>query len=134
VLRRGFAELQVLEKRKNFTIYKMPNHVNKAKIMELKEYKEAPEPLIRSFTPYVMENPRISDKKYYWCSCGLSRKQPFCDSSHIPTAFKPVVFQVEERVKEVYLCLCKHTTSPPYCDGKACKEHQVVSESHNTRS
>ena len=120
VLSRSFAELEVLEKRRNFTIYKVPNHTKKQVHMELNEFESKAEPVVCSFTPYRMENPRISEKKYYWCSCGLSRKQPFCDSSHMQTPFKPVVFQVEEPVKEVHLCMCKHTKQAPYCDGKSC--------------
>ncbi|MCP9475464.1 MAG: CDGSH iron-sulfur domain-containing protein [Nitrospira sp.] len=53
---------------------------------------------------------------YYWCSCGRSRDQPFCDGSHQGTEFEPVEFTVTEQ-KEVALCQCKRTKTPPYCDG-----------------
>ena len=51
-----------------------------------------------------------------WCACGLSKAQPLCDDSHRGTGIEPLAFvlEVEERVM---LCLCKHTASPPYCDG-----------------
>uniref|UniRef100_UPI00398EA9AB CDGSH iron-sulfur domain-containing protein 3, mitochondrial-like isoform X2 n=1 Tax=Pristiophorus japonicus TaxID=55135 RepID=UPI00398EA9AB len=57
-------------------------------------------------------------KRYSWCACGHSRKQPFCDGTHktIPWAPCSLKFRVEE-AKTVWLCGCKHTKSPPYCDG-----------------
>lgn len=53
---------------------------------------------------------------YYWCACGRSQNQPFCDGSHRVTEFKPVAFTIEEK-KEVWLCQCKHSSNKPYCDG-----------------
>ncbi len=55
-------------------------------------------------------------KRYWWCSCGRSAKQPFCDGSHKGTGFKPVKIEAEED-KSVWLCVCKQTKNPPYCDG-----------------
>ena len=55
-------------------------------------------------------------KAYFWCACGRSRKQPFCDSSHKGTSFSPIQFKPEES-KTVWLCGCKHTKSSPMCDG-----------------
>ncbi|RMG81532.1 MAG: CDGSH iron-sulfur domain-containing protein [Bacteroidetes bacterium] len=63
--------------------------------------------------PYVME---VEPKKYAWCSCGRSEKQPFCDGSHKGTEFRPVVVEIEEK-KKVAWCGCKHTGNPPFCDG-----------------
>ncbi|MEL7035551.1 MAG: CDGSH iron-sulfur domain-containing protein [Cyanobacteria bacterium J06592_8] len=73
-----------------------------------------------------MTNPKIFDKKptqmelepgtYYWCSCGYSEGQPFCDGSHQGTEFTPVSFEVTEK-KSVAFCLCKQTKNAPYCDG-----------------
>jgi len=56
------------------------------------------------------------DKKYAWCACGRSEKQPFCDSSHKSTELKSLVFK-PEKDDEVWLCQCKQTKNPPYCDG-----------------
>lgn len=73
-----------------------------------------------------MANPTIYQKspigielepgKYYWCACGNSKNQPFCDGSHRGTEFTPVEFQITEK-KQVWLCLCKNTKNKPYCDG-----------------
>lgn len=57
------------------------------------------------------------DKTYYWCSCGLSKKQPFCDGAHKTIeGKKSLPFQVDESEKR-FLCNCKHTKTPPFCDG-----------------
>ncbi len=55
-------------------------------------------------------------EEYYWCSCGQSRNQPFCDGSHRGTEFTPTTFSVGE-AQEAYLCQCKRTSTPPFCDG-----------------
>jgi len=55
-------------------------------------------------------------KDYFWCSCGLSSKQPFCDGSHKSTDFKPVKYTAEEDGK-VFFCACKQTGNAPKCDG-----------------
>jgi CDGSH-type Zn-finger protein len=54
--------------------------------------------------------------KYWWCSCGRSAKQPFCDGSHKGTEFSPVPFELSE-TKKVWLCGCKHSDKKPMCDG-----------------
>jgi len=56
------------------------------------------------------------DKRYAWCTCGLSDKQPFCDGSHKGYDMHPHVFVAEED-KTVHLCNCKQTKNGPYCDG-----------------
>jgi CDGSH-type Zn-finger protein len=53
---------------------------------------------------------------YYWCSCGKSSNQPFCNGAHQDTSFEPLAFTAEKD-EEVYLCACKHTKNAPYCDG-----------------
>ena len=56
------------------------------------------------------------NKSYFWCSCGLSSKQPFCDGSHKNTAFTPVKFIADE-TKKMFFCTCKQTNNQPFCDG-----------------
>jgi mannose-6-phosphate isomerase-like protein (cupin superfamily)/CDGSH-type Zn-finger protein len=58
-----------------------------------------------------------SGRTYYWCSCGRSSKQPFCDGSHAGTDFQPLKFTAAAGNEEALLCGCKHTKTPPYCDG-----------------
>ena len=53
---------------------------------------------------------------YYWCACGRSAKQPWCDGSHAGTGFNPTPLEVSEP-STVALCLCKQTGDSPRCDG-----------------
>jgi CDGSH-type Zn-finger protein len=53
---------------------------------------------------------------YFWCACGRSKRQPFCDGSHKETGFTPVRFQPAESGR-VFFCGCKSTGTPPLCDG-----------------
>ena len=55
-------------------------------------------------------------RTYYWCACGRSARQPFCDGSHKETGFEPVAFTAE-KTGTVYLCGCKQTGNQPFCDG-----------------
>lgn len=74
-----------------------------------------------------MSKPRIADtrpipvdgeagKTYYWCACGRSKNQPFCDGSHRGSAFEPLAFTPRKNGK-LFLCQCKRTGNAPYCDG-----------------
>ena len=56
------------------------------------------------------------NKSYFWCSCGLSSKQPFCDGSHKGSQFQPMIYKAEQ-TKKVFFCACKQTYDPPLCDG-----------------
>jgi CDGSH-type Zn-finger protein len=53
---------------------------------------------------------------YYWCSCGVSKKQPFCDGSHKGTEFSPLKTEIKGK-KTVAWCACKRTRTKPFCDG-----------------
>jgi CDGSH-type Zn-finger protein len=55
-------------------------------------------------------------KRYWWCSCGRSQKQPFCDGSHKGSVFQPVEY-VAEKNETLYFCACKGTHTAPLCDG-----------------
>ena len=55
-------------------------------------------------------------KEYYFCACGRSKSQPFCDGSHAGTGFKPQPFTAEKS-GDAYLCQCKHSANLPFCDG-----------------
>ena len=55
-------------------------------------------------------------KAYFWCSCGKSASQPFCDGSHKDTEFTPMKYEAEES-KKLFFCACKATKGAPLCDG-----------------
>jgi len=73
-----------------------------------------------------MENPVIAQKApcvkdmaagtYYWCACGRSKSQPFCDGSHKGTGFTPKKVEITE-TRKVAWCGCKHSANAPFCDG-----------------
>jgi len=60
--------------------------------------------------------PVTAGETYYWCSCGQSKKQPFCDGSHAGSGFEPLAYTAEKS-ETVYLCQCKQSSSSPFCDG-----------------
>jgi thiamine pyrophosphate-dependent acetolactate synthase large subunit-like protein/nitrite reductase/ring-hydroxylating ferredoxin subunit len=71
-------------------------------------------PVIADRKPIKVE--LMKDEEYWFCTCGRSDNQPFCDGSHDGTAFQPMQFRAEQDGPAV-LCACKHTSTPPYCDG-----------------
>ncbi len=75
---------------------------------------EKPKPKIVDTRPIAVN--LTSNQSYYWCSCGKSKNQPFCDGSHQDTPFTPMAFEVEKNDK-YFLCQCKRSKNPPYCDG-----------------
>ena len=72
------------------------------------------DPVRASNTPYPVDVE--AGKSYYWCACGRSAKQPFCDGSHKDTGMTPVKFEATE-TKKVFFCGCKATAKQPLCDG-----------------
>lgn len=75
------------------------------------------EPTIFDTKPMVME---LEAGDYYWCTCGKSAGQPFCDGAHKGTDFVPQKFTLTEK-QTVAMCLCKHSNNPPFCDGAHAK-------------
>lgn len=71
-------------------------------------------PVIAQKSPYVADVEE--GKSYYWCSCGKSASQPFCDGSHKGSEFTPISFTAN-KTEKIYLCGCKKTKTPPFCDG-----------------
>jgi CDGSH-type Zn-finger protein len=58
---------------------------------------------------------------YYWCACGRTGKEPFCDGAHRGTNATPVEFTLAES-KKVWLCTCRKTGNAPFCDGAHAKQ------------
>ena len=71
------------------------------------------EPTIAQQAPYAVE---LEPGTYWWCACGKSANQPFCDGSHKGSSFAPVKLEISEKTR-VWLCGCKHTGDRPFCDG-----------------
>jgi glutamate synthase domain-containing protein 2/CDGSH-type Zn-finger protein len=81
-------------------------------------------PIIADNKPAKVE--LVKDQEYYFCTCGRSKNQPYCDGSHAGSGFKPKSF-VAEQSGDGYLCKCKHSANLPFCDGthKQFTAHQV---------
>lgn len=71
------------------------------------------DPKIAEYGPAVIA---LEPGTYWWCRCGRSENQPFCDGAHKGTEFTPLEFEVEE-ARRMALCQCKHTGLEPRCDG-----------------
>jgi methylamine---glutamate N-methyltransferase subunit C len=92
-----------------------------------------------------MSKPKIADRKpimvklekgeeKYWCACGLSNSQPYCDGSHRTTDIKPLKF-IAKQSGDAAICMCKQTKTPPYCDGTHAtlsNETEVTETKENT--
>lgn len=75
-------------------------------------------PKIVQKAPYPVEV--SAGKTYFWCACGKSSKQPFCDGSHKDSEFTPVKYTAEKDGK-LFFCGCKATGKAPLCDGSHAK-------------
>ena len=71
-------------------------------------------PKIAQKSPYVVDVEE--GKTYYWCSCGLSAKQPFCDGSHKGSGLSPLPYTADKTGQAAF-CGCKATANQPLCDG-----------------
>jgi len=72
------------------------------------------EPVIAQKSPFATEVEE--GKSYWWCACGLSKEQPFCDGSHKGTDLEPKKYNAKIS-GTVYFCGCKNTKDTPLCDG-----------------
>lgn len=72
------------------------------------------EPVVAKKAPYAVDVKK--GETYYWCACGKSSSQPFCDGSHKGTSFTPKAY-VAEKDETVHFCGCKHSKNAPLCDG-----------------
>jgi len=77
-------------------------------------YSTMTEPTIAQKSPFAVETE--AGKSYFWCSCGESSKQPFCDGSHKGSTFVPTKFTAEKDGK-VFFCGCKKSSRGAFCDG-----------------
>ena len=80
--------------------------------------------------PYPAEAFLEAGQIYFWCACGRSKTEPFCDDSHEGTGIKPLKYQVLSS-KTVFLCQCKRTQNPPICDGS---HKSIEKNGQNTES
>ena len=73
---------------------------------------DAPIPAQKAPYSFTVE----AGRRYFWCACGRSAKQPFCDGSHKDTGITPMLFTAE-KTEELWFCGCKATEGQPFCDG-----------------
>ena len=71
------------------------------------------ESIVAQKGPYVLE---LETGTYWWCHCGRSQNQPFCDGSHKGTGITPIEFTITNP-KKYAMCGCKHSGNKPFCDG-----------------
>jgi CDGSH iron-sulfur domain-containing protein 3 len=71
-------------------------------------------PMIAQKAPFPVEVE--AGKSYFWCACGQSKAQPFCDGSHKGTSFSPMKVTAEDS-KTMWFCGCKQSAKAPFCDG-----------------
>ncbi len=74
------------------------------------------EPVIAKKEPAVLD---LAPGTYWWCACGRSSNQPFCDGSHKGSEFRPMKLEVA-KPEGFVLCQCKRTGDAPHCDGTHC--------------
>ena len=93
--------------------YTINNHRTLTEITAMND-AENNEPIVAQKSPYAVEVQE--GVSYYWCTCGRSNMQPFCDGSHNGTSFEPLEYKAE-KTGTVYFCGCKKSATQPLCDG-----------------
>lgn len=73
----------------------------------------ATEPQCPQKKPYVIQE---AAGEKWWCACGRSKKQPYCDGSHAGTGISPIPVKIDA-AKTIAWCGCKRSAKSPYCDG-----------------
>eukprot|EP00756_Hemistasia_phaeocysticola_P049845 Hpha_TRINITY_DN2442_c0_g1::TRINITY_DN2442_c0_g1_i1::g.24548::m.24548 len=87
----------------------------------------AARPVVGGLKPIRMDPSEVeADKEYWWCACGLSKNQPWCDGSHTGTGIYPVQVEFPQGVPRHSLCTCKASGKAPFCDGK----HKQLTEAN----
>ncbi len=76
------------------------------------------DPIAAQKTPYKTDVE--AGRKYFWCACGRSNAQPFCDGSHAGTGLTPIAFEATKS-GPVFFCGCKLSAKKPLCDGTHAK-------------
>jgi|TARA_B110000116_G_scaffold271452_1_gene292217 CDGSH-type Zn-finger protein len=82
------------------------------RIADILSYMKEPKIAAKKSIPVEVEE----GKKYFFCACGSSQNQPFCDGAHSGTEFGPIAFTAE-KTGTAYFCQCKRSGKVPYCDG-----------------
>ncbi|MCG8694846.1 MAG: CDGSH iron-sulfur domain-containing protein [Minwuiales bacterium] len=72
------------------------------------------DPVVAQTAPYAVDV--AEGKTYFWCACGRSANQPFCDGSHKDSGLEPVKYTAQQS-RTVFFCGCKHSKKQPICDG-----------------
>jgi len=78
------------------------------------EHAVMSDPVIAQKSPYAVDV--VAGQSYFWCACGRSSKQPFCDGTHKTGTIMPLKYQALQ-TETLYFCGCKQTATPPLCDG-----------------
>jgi CDGSH-type Zn-finger protein len=86
-----------------------------------KEENKMEKPVVAAKQPIAVD--LVEGRERWWCACGRSSDQPFCDGSHQGTGIEPLGFKAQNS-GEAWLCRCKQTKTPPYCDGS----HKTVED------